>query len=146
MVVLSEKGLYRLIMRSNKPKAESFQDWVYDTLKMLREASGLEGYQIFRMLDKEHQLESMRKLREGMRAAEQVDYIRANTIANKAVSNAFGHAKLVKKDDMTPEMLAQREPILEDVVSLMAVNDRYALGLSVSKLVYGKYCLEGEDP
>ncbi len=30
MIILNEKGLYRLIMRSNKPEAEAFQDWVFD--------------------------------------------------------------------------------------------------------------------
>lgn len=49
MIVLNEKGLYRLIMRSNKPEAEDFQDWVYEMLKILRQSSGLEGFQIFRM-------------------------------------------------------------------------------------------------
>lgn len=29
MLVVSEKGLYRLIFRSNKPEAERFQDWVF---------------------------------------------------------------------------------------------------------------------
>lgn len=29
VLILNEKGLYRLIMRSNKPEAERFQDWVF---------------------------------------------------------------------------------------------------------------------
>lgn len=45
MLILSEKGLYRLIMRSNKPEAEAFQDWVFDVLKTLRQSSGLEAFQ-----------------------------------------------------------------------------------------------------
>lgn len=36
-------------------------------------------------------------------------------------------------------MLAERQPILDDTVSLMGVNDSFGLGLSVSGIVYGKY-------
>lgn len=32
VTVVSEAGLYRLIMRSNRPEAEAFQDWVTDDL------------------------------------------------------------------------------------------------------------------
>ena len=44
MTVLTEKGLYRLMMRSNKPEAEAFQDWIFDVIKKLRESTGLEGF------------------------------------------------------------------------------------------------------
>ncbi|KAK9680676.1 BRO family, N-terminal domain [Popillia japonica] len=67
MIVLNEKGLYRLIMRSNKPEAEEFQDWVYEVIKELRQSAGLEGFQIFRMLDKEHQKDAMSKLSRSLR-------------------------------------------------------------------------------
>jgi hypothetical protein len=30
--------------------------------------------------------------------------------------------------------------VLEDTVDLMAVNERFSLGLSVSEAVYRKYC------
>jgi prophage antirepressor-like protein len=33
---ITEPGLYRLVMRSNKPVALQFQDWVFDVLKRLR--------------------------------------------------------------------------------------------------------------
>ena len=44
VTILNEKGIYRLIMRSNKPEAEAFQDFVYDILVELRKQSGLEGF------------------------------------------------------------------------------------------------------
>lgn len=136
MVILSEQGLYRLIMRSNKPQAEGFQDWVYGILKGLREASGLEGFQVFRMLDKDFQKEQMEHVRNSLRNPTKIDYIKANTIANKAVSNKFGFPKMVRKPDMTPDMLVERQAILEDTVQLMSVNEKFGLGLSVSKEVY----------
>ena len=51
MTVLSQHGLYRLVMRSNKPEAENFQDFVFDLLKGLRIESGLTGSQVLNMLD-----------------------------------------------------------------------------------------------
>lgn len=136
MIVLNEKGLYRLIMRSNKPEAEEFQDWVYEMLRQLRQSTGLEGFQIFRMLDKEHQKEMMGKLNQGLRNPVRVDFIKANTIANKAVSTKHGYPKMVKKADMPPDMLADRQELLEDTVDLMKTKDKFGLDISVSKEVY----------
>ena len=138
VTVLNEKGLYRLIMRSNKPEAEDFQDWVYEMLKELRSSTGLEGFQIFRMLDKEHQKEMMSTLCKGLHNPVRVDFIKANTIANKAVSNRYGYEKMVKKSEMTPDMLVDRQEILEETVELMKANDKYGLKLSVSDVIYGK--------
>ena len=139
--IISEQGLYKVIMRSNKPEAQAFEDWVCDVILTLRRASGLEGFQVFRMLDKDHQKETMLKLRNGLSRPVRVDFIKANTIANKAVSANHGYPLMIKKDQMTPDMLLERQPILEDTVRLMAANDSFGLGLSVSDAVYGKYCL-----
>lgn len=136
IIVLNEKGLYRLIMRSNKPEAEDFQDWVFDMLKILRQSSGLEGFQIFRMLDKEHQKEMMGKLSHSLRHPVRVDFIKANTIANKAVSTKYGYPKMIKKADMSPAMLVDRRGLLESTVELMGFKEKYHLDLSVSKEVY----------
>lgn len=41
---------------------------------------------------------------------------------------------------MTPEMLKEREPILEDTVDLMKAKERFELNdLSVSKKIYQMY-------
>ncbi|WP_052523814.1 hypothetical protein [Geobacillus kaustophilus] len=68
-----------------------------------------------------------------------MDYIKANTIANKAVSTKYGYPKMVKKSDMTPDMLIDRQQILEDTVNLMAVKEKFGLDISVSKNIYNKY-------
>ena len=136
MTVISEFGIYDLVFNSHMPEAKSFKRWVYAVIKSLRQASGLEGFEIFRMLDKEHQKEAMRRLQDGLRQPQRVDYIKANTIADKAVSNRYGHPKMVKKSDMSPEMLAEREAILDDTVQLMALNDKYGMGISVSQTIY----------
>lgn len=136
MTVISEFGIYDLVFNSHMPEAKSFKRWVYAVIKSLRQASGLEGFEIFRMLDKEHQKEAMRRLQDGLRHTQRVDYIKANTIADKAVSSRYGHPKMVKKGDMSPEMLAEREAILDDTVQLMALNDKYGMGISVSQTIY----------
>lgn len=136
MTVISEFGIYDLVFNSHMPEAKSFKRWVYAVIKSLRQASGLEGFEVFRMLDKEHQKEAMRRLQYGLRQPRKVDYIKANTIADKAVSSRYGHPKMVKKGDMSPEMLAEREAILDDTVQLMALNDKYGMGISVSQTIY----------
>lgn len=140
MILINEFGIYDTIFRSNKPEAKEFKRWVYGMLKDLRESTGLKGFEVFRMLDKEHQKEMMKELQSGLRHPVRVDFIKANTIANKAISNKHGLPKMVKKDEMTPEMLKEREPILEDTVDLMKAKERFELNdLSVSKKIYQMY-------
>lgn len=134
--IICEKDIYRLVFKSRKPEAEAFQDWVYEMLKTLRQQTGLEGFQIFRMLDKEHQKEAMKRLHDSLHKPVRVDFIKANTIANKAVSNKYGYPTMIKKSEMTPQMLEEREKILDDTVELMATNDKFHLGLSVSEKIY----------
>lgn len=138
MLIVNEFGIYDTVFQSRKSEAKEFRYWVYEMLKQLRQATGLEGFQIFRMLDKEHQKEAMRHLQQSLRNPVRVDFIKANTIANKAISNRYGYPKMVKKADMTPQMLVEREPILEDTVELMGANDKYDLGISVSEQIYKK--------
>jgi len=139
MTVVNENGVYEAITQSRKKEAVEFRFWVYDILKMLRQQTGLEGFQIFRMLDKEHQREMMSKLKAGLRQPVRVDFIKANTIANKAVSTRYGYSKKLSKAQMTPEMLLDRQPILEDTVNLMGVRDKFGLNFSVSEAIYQKY-------
>lgn len=122
-----------MAFKSRKKEAEAFQDWIFDIIKELRQSTGLEGFQVFRMLDKEHQKEAMTKLSHAITEPKPVDYIKANVIANKAVSTIYGHSKMVKKKDMTPEMLVDREPILDETVELMTVKEKYGLQFSVSE-------------
>ncbi|MCI2859327.1 BRO-N domain-containing protein [Staphylococcus hominis] len=137
--VINEKGIYRLIMRSNKKEAEDFQDWICDVLVELRQATGLKDYEAFRMTDKQIQKDAMNKLKEANQTAKRVDYIKANTISDKATSTLYGFNKMIKKGAMTPEMLATRQTILTDVVDLMAAKNRFGLDIKVSETIYDKY-------
>lgn len=140
MLIVNEFGIYDTVFQSRKAEAKEFRYWVYTMLKELREASGLEGFQVFRMLDKEHQKEAMKNLQKSLKQPKRVDFIKANTIANKAISNKHGYPKMIKKEEMTPQMLVEREEVLDDTVELMGVNDKYDLNISVSEQIYKK-CL-----
>ncbi len=139
MLIVNEFGIYDTIFSSRKPEAKEFKSWVYSILKELRLATGLEGFQIFRMLDKEHQKKAMAKLKEGLSKPIRVDFIKANTITNKALSNVYSLPKMLKKKEMTPEMLVRRQPILEDTVELMTAVNKFKLNCSVSEKIYERY-------
>ncbi|MCY9579681.1 Bro-N domain-containing protein [Paenibacillus alvei] len=137
--IISETGMYEAVFNSKRSEAKDFKRWVKQLIKTLRQSTGLEGFQIFRMLDKDHQREAMRNLSSSLRQPVRRDFIKANTIADKAVSSKFGHPKMLKKNQMTPDMLVARQPILEDTVSLMSMVDHFKLDLSVSKTIYEKH-------
>lgn len=137
-LIVNEFGIYEAIFSSRKPEAKSFKLWVYETIKQLRQATGLEGFEIFRMLDKEHQKEAMARLSNSLGRISKKDLIKANTITNKAVSNKFGYSKMVKKSEMTPEMLVARETILDDTVELMGIKEKFGLNISVADSIYNQ--------
>ncbi len=139
MLVVNEFGIYETIFSSRKPEAKEFKQWVFKVIKELRKESGLDGFQVFRLLDKEHQKEMMKNLSKSLKKPVRVDFIKANIITNKAVSNKHGYSKMIHKNDMTPQMLIERQEILEDTVDLMSVNDKFELGLSISSTLYKKY-------
>lgn len=139
MLIVNEFGIYDTVFQSRKPEAREFRFWVYGLLKKLRQSSGLQGFEVFRTLDKEHQLKQMAKLRDALEHPVRVDFIKANTITNRTVSTMHGSPKLLKKADMNPQMLVEREKVLADTVDLMALNERFKLGLSVSETIYNKW-------
>ncbi|MEK5167176.1 hypothetical protein NYE69_33380, partial [Paenibacillus sp. FSL R5-0527] len=47
--------------------------------------------------------------------------------------------KMVKKDQMTPEMLVYRQEVLDDTVNLMSMADKFGLDIKVSDTIYGQY-------
>ena len=79
MSIVSETGLYALIIRSNLPEAKAFRKWVCEIIKKIREeVLGLKTYEVFRVMDKERQKEAMRRLNDSLPAPEKIDYIKAN--------------------------------------------------------------------
>lgn len=145
MLIINEEGIYETIFKSRKPEAKEFRHWVFSVIKYLREQTGLEGFEVFRMMDKEHQKQAMTTLHDGLSSPVNVDYIKANVITNKAVSNKYGYPKMVKKDDMSPRMMKDREPILDETIKLMTMKDQYGLDFSVSDAIYDRVRREGQQ-
>ena len=131
-ILLKEIGIYQAVFGSHKPEAENFKDWVFKTIQQLRKQAGLKEYEAFKMLDTRIQKQAMQRLD----ANNEVDYIKANTITNKAVANKDGLSKMISKEQMTQEMKHDRPTILNDVVDLMNVKRRFGLDISVSKTIY----------
>ncbi|HFZ6391877.1 TPA: Bro-N domain-containing protein [Streptococcus agalactiae] len=138
MLIVNEFGIYETIFSSRKKEAKTFKLWVFETIKQLRQSTGLEGFQVFRMFDKEHQKQAMNRLVDGLQNATKKDFIKANTIANKAVSDLYGYPKMVSKNEMTENMLRDREPILDETVELIKVKEKYGLNFSVSEAIYNQ--------
>jgi hypothetical protein len=67
------------------------------------------------------------------------DYIKAVTIANKAVSTNLGNAKMLKTAEMTDETRLDRDIILRETVRLMTAHHKDE-GFSVSAAIYAKFC------
>ncbi|MBA8772880.1 BRO-N domain-containing protein [Staphylococcus coagulans] len=137
--IMSEYGIYEAIWNSRRDEAREFKKWVKQVIKELRQATGLKGYEAFRMLDKQKQKEAMAIIQRAHKSDKQINYIKANAIANKATSTAFGYEKMIGKEEMTPDMLEMRQVILDDVVKLTETKNQFNLDIKVSKSIYEKY-------
>lgn len=135
MLIVNEFGIYDTVFQSRKKEAKDFKRWIYSVIKQLRQSVGLEGFQIFRMLDKEHQKAAMSKLNHTLNHPVRIDFIKANTISNKIISDKHGYPKMIKKSEMTPDMLVERQDVLDRTVELMGIQDKYKLDFSVSDKV-----------
>jgi len=143
MIGVSEPGLYRLIFQSRKEEAEAFKTWVFGIIKSIREALGYEQYRAMAFTEsaKNHHL-SMDAIQEALNPQDKVPYIKAQSIANRCMANILGEPKTIGKDELKaryPEMLPLRDEILAETAKLMAMSEKYGLGLSVSKAIYGKF-------
>ena len=117
-LLLTELGVYELIMKSNMDEAEEFQQWVYQTLQDLRQNAGLEAYEVFRMMDKDIQKKCSSFIAENGNIGEKEDNIIMNKNVNEITSLKYGIIdKPVTKGEMEkyyPEMLADRQGVLSD--------------------------------
>lgn len=133
MYYINRDGFSLLVMGFTGKKA---LDW---KLKYIEAFNLMEKYINFRKADIQIQKNSMQFLHDNLEMPNTKDYIKANTIANKCISSLFGYEKSVKKSDMSAEMLEQREPVLKEVVELMAVKDKYDLDIHVSESIYKRH-------
>lgn len=133
MYYMNRDGFSLLVMGFTGRKALEWK------LKYIKAFNLMEDYINFRKADIQIQKNSMQFLHDNLEMPTTKDYMKANTIANKCVSSLYGYPKMIKKADMTPEMLEQREPVLKEVVELMAVKDKYRLDVPVSESIYKRH-------
>lgn len=89
--------------------------------------------------DKRKQLDAMEALHDMLPddlQGEALSYMKANTIVNKATSNLFGFPKLLKKDQMSKDMLEVRERVMDDYLKLYDVMGD---NTPVKEFLYSKY-------
>ena len=137
-LIVNEFGIYQAVFESRKPEARDFKRWVFEVIKKLRQACGLNSYQAFLMTDKEHQKKAMETLHRGLLEPTKRDYIKANTVADKVVSTLHGIPKMLRKHEMPPEMLEARQKVLDDAVIFCIAKER-GLDISVSDALHHKY-------
>jgi len=75
---------------------------------------------------------------------EKLNYIKANTIVNKAISTYNGFPKMLKKDQMSASMVQQRDKALDQFIMLFDFTGTMS---EAKELLYKKYQqpLLGED-
>lgn len=99
----------------------------------------------FRVGDKKHQMECMELLHDILPEEyrkDKVNYIIANTVVNKCVSNIFGFPKMVSKGDMNQQMLDVRTDVLDDYIKLFEVYQDNSQVKSGLELKYKQLALE----
>lgn len=132
MYKLNKKGMMQIASRYDAKIR-------YKLIEKVEELSNeIQKYK-FTNHDKEHQKRAMDILHDLLPEADQKDkinYIKANSVTNKAVSNAFGFKKMVKKNDMSDDMKDLRIKVLEDYVKLFEITQDTTL---IKTLLYNKY-------
>lgn len=133
MYYMTQDGFALLVMGFTGKEALSWKLKYIDAFNQMRKL--IESKSISADLQKQ----SIQFLHDNLELPQKTDYIKANTIANKATSTKYGYSKSVKKEAMTSEMLADRDVILKDTVELMAMKDKFNLDIHVSEKIYEKY-------
>jgi len=122
----------QIAMLQNNDKGREYRLYFIRIEKLLKDIA-------FKIGDKKHQLNCMEQLQHLLPEdfkQEKISYIKANTVVNKAVSNAFGFPKMIKKLDMNNDMLMVRESVLDDYIKLFDVLEDNS---EVKKVLYKKY-------
>lgn len=109
MFVLTHSQAKQVLLRENKIVRRGVIKYIEkleETIKLLQE----------RKLDKKQQVEAMKKfgsLLPEIESKESLPYVKINTCVNKATSNYFGFPKMLKKDEMSQDMLLKRSEIMD---------------------------------
>lgn len=136
---MTKDGFTFLVMGYKGKRASKFKEnyiKAFNYMEMLVKDKQTEKYKKSNQIAlKEHKVQ-MAKLDNGVKNKNPIKYLKANTLSDKAVSMMFGYKKMIKKDEMTSDMLKERIKIMEQVTSLMVAQ---SLGIdikSISEVIY----------
>lgn len=126
--LLLETGVYGLILGSELPEAKEFKKFIKQLLKQLREKSGLEQFEAFRMMDKQVQLNVQKVVAEiGDLDNGGKNCIVMNNNVNKLIScELFGFNKALSKAEMEkyePAMMIDRQEVLNKYMDYIIASD-----------------------
>lgn len=154
VAIVNEPGLYSLLFAMQPSKArgvsdqyialrqeklKGFKRWVTsEVLPALRKGAGLEAIEALKMLSRENQKRGNAALYAAIRGIDRATYCKAASITGKEIANRMGISKRIPKADVPPEYLPEYDSVFSDVTHLMVLNERYGLGLSVSRAIHQK--------
>ena len=127
-ILLLETGVYELILNSNLSQAKEFKKFVKQLLKQLREKAGLEQFEMFRMMDKQIQLNVQKVIAEvGDLESGAKNCIRANLAVNELIScELFKFNEPLNKSEMekyAPMMLVDRQEVQNKYMDYLIASD-----------------------
>lgn len=137
--VMTKDGFTFLVMGYKGKKASKFKEEyikafnIMETLAINKQTA---EYKQARIEEKAVSKKQMDNLKNSCADIKPFQYMKANTIADKAVSLKFGYPKMIKKNDMTSDMLKERGKILEQTTALMIAKNLGVSIESISDVIY----------
>lgn len=130
LLIINESGLYRLIMRSNKPAAQRFQDWVFDEVLpsirktgtyQLPQASPIDKYPELRAI--QELILSVAEARDIAQAAQlKADQANANALRALESQLFFTIAEYVYSNKLQPQIPDNAYKPLSDHLRLFCLD------------------------
>ena len=136
---MTKDGFTFLVMGYKGKKAYRFKEEyikAFNRMESLLYDKNTIRYKKIRNYEKSMQKKEMDKIKNNINNITPQMYMKANTIANKAISLKYGYNKMIKKSEMTSDMLIERCGILSNITSLMVAQNLGIVINSISDVIY----------
>lgn len=136
---MTKDGFTFLVMGYTGKKASKFKEEyikAFNRMEFLLYDKNTIKYKEVRNYEKSIQKTEMDKMKVSIPNITPQMYMKANTIADKAVSIKFGYPKMIRKKEMTSDMLIERGTILSNITSLMISQSLGVTIESISNVIY----------